>query len=403
MTGRSAAVIGGGPGGLMAAQVLAAAGLRVTVYERMRSPGRKLLLAGRGGLNLTHSEPLEQLLDRYGVARARLEPAIRGFTPDDLRAWAAELGEDTFVGSSGRVFPTTFRATPLLRAWLARLAALGVDLRTGEQWLGWDGDALRFRSGLVTADVTVLALGGASWPRVGADGAWVGSLTSAGVEVAPLRPANCGFDVAWTPVFLARFAGTPLKNIRVAHGAESSRGDTTITTAGIEGGAVYPLSAALRDRIEAAGSARLSIDLLPDVTAEALASRLARGRARDSTAAALRRIPGLQSVGVGLLREATGNDLPTDAGSLARLAKAVPVTLTGVQPLARAISTAGGIALDEVDDTFMLRRRPGTFVAGEMLDWEAPTGGYLLQATFSTAVAAARGALEWVGQAGATA
>ncbi|MCU1373605.1 MAG: hypothetical protein JWO68_891 [Actinomycetia bacterium] len=378
------AVVGGGAGGLMAAEVLATAGVDVTVFERMPSVGRKLLLAGRGGLNLTHSEGLEAFLDRYGPARPRLEAAIRAFGPDDLRAWAAGLGEETFVGSSGRVFPTSFRATPLLRAWLRRLDQLGVDIRVRTEWRGED-----------EADATVLALGGGSWPRVGSDGAWVATLADAGIDVRPLRPANCGFTTRWSDAFRTRFAGTPLKNVRLSGGGGSARGDAMVTDAGIEGGAVYALAAGLRDAIDAGGPTELLVDLHPDRTVDELAERLANRRPKDSRSSALRRA-GVSPVGIGLAREATGNQPPDGAGALAALLKAVPVALVGVQPLARAISSAGGIALDEVDDTFMLRHRPGTFVAGEMLDWEAPTGGYLLQATFSTAVAAARGAIGWV-------
>ncbi|MCU1483759.1 MAG: NAD(FAD)-utilizing dehydrogenase [Actinomycetia bacterium] len=377
-----ATVVGGGPGGLMAAEVLATARVAVTVLERMPSVGRKLLLAGRGGLNLTHTEGLEAFLDRYGPARPRLEAAIRAFDPDDLRAWAAGLGQETFVGSSGRVFPEAFRATPLLRAWLGRLDHLGVEVRTRTAWTGWGDDA----------DVTVLALGGASWPRVGSDGAWVGLMGE--IEVAPLRPANCGFVVAWTGTFRDRFAGTPLKNVELSGGGGSARGDAVVTRGGIEGGAVYALAAGLRDEIAAEGHAVLAVDLRPDATVDVLAARL-EGRPKESTANVLRRA-GIDAVGAGLAREATGNELPDDPAALAALLKAVPVRLVRAYPLARAISTAGGIAFDEVDDDFMLRRRPGTFVAGEMLDWEAPTGGYLLQATFSTAVAAAHGALRWL-------
>ena len=374
------AVIGGGPGGLMAAEVLARAGATVTVDERMPSAGRKLLLAGRGGLNLTHSESLDAFLDRYGSARPRLEAAIRAFGPDDLRAWAADLGQETFVGSSGRVFPEAFRATPLLRAWLRRLDELGVELRLRTPWTGFDA---------VEADATVLALGGASWPRTGSDGGWVPILRAAGVEVRDLRPANCGFRVDWTASFAERFAGTPLKNVVL----DGVRGDAMVTATGIEGGAVYALAARLRDAIDARGTTTLHVDLAPDRTADDLASRLGR-RPRDSMSSMLRR-GGIAAVGGGLAREATGNRLPDDPADLARLLKAVPIRLVGVQPIERAISSAGGIALDEVDESFMLRRRPGVFVAGEMLDWEAPTGGYLLQATFSTAVAAATGALAW--------
>jgi uncharacterized flavoprotein (TIGR03862 family) len=378
--------------------VLAGAGVAVRVHERMPSVGRKLLLAGRGGLNLTHTEPLDELLARYGPARDRLAPAIDAFGPAELRAWCEGLGQPTFVGSSGRVFPESFRATPLLRAWLARLHGLGVEVRTREEWLGWadDGDLLFSPPAPARGpDVTVLALGGASWPRVGSNGAWVETVRAAGVEVAPLRPANCGFEAPWSPVFRDRFKGTPLKGVAVSFEGRSVRGDTTITTEGIEGGAVYVLAAALRDRIDGDGQAVLRIDLAPDRTVDAVAARLRRRRPKDSVASALRRA-GLTDLAIGLLREATTNVLPPDAADLARLVKAVPVTLVGVRPIERAISTAGGIRLDEVDERWMLRRRPGTFVAGEMLDWEAPTGGYLLQASFSTGVAAARGALDWL-------
>lgn len=381
----------------MAAEVLATAGAAVTVCERMPSVGRKLLLAGRGGLNLTSSEALPQLLARYGPAEARLADAVRAFTPDDLRQWCAGLRQPTFVGSSGRVFPVALRATPLLRAWLGRLAALGVQLRVRTAWQGWDADGALVVTGpkaeeRLRPDVAVLALGGASWPRVGSDGAWVAAIEEAGVAVTPLRPANCGFVVGWTQVFRERFAGASLKNVRLSYGTQSVRGDTTVTTHGIEGGAVHVLSAALRDAIEADGSATVTVDLHPDLSVTALADRLARGRAKDSLASVLRRAGGLQPVAVGLLREANGNRLPTDLVALAGTVKAVQVAVVATSPLARAISTAGGVALDELDASFMLRRRPGTYVVGEMLDWEAPTGGYLLQATFSTAVHAARAA-----------
>lgn len=382
----------------MAAEVLAMAGVAVTVYERMPSVGRKLLLAGRGGLNLTHTEPLPQMLCRYGPAEERLAAAISAFPPDELRAWCAGLGQETFVGSSGRVFPEAFRATPLLRAWLARLDRLGVTVRARTAWRGWDEEGALVLAGPegdehVSADVTVLALGGASWPRVGSDGAWVRSLEGAGVAVTPLRPANCGFLVGWSTVFAERFGGASLKNVRVSHRGTSVRGDTTITTEGIEGGPVHVLSASLRDAVEADGSAVLNVDLHPDLSFVDLRDRLARARPRDSRSSALRRVGGLQPVAVALLREATGNRLPADAAALAAAVKDVPVRLIATEPLARAISTAGGVALDGLDADFMLPGRPGTFVVGEMLDWEAPTGGYLLQATFSTAVHAARAAV----------
>jgi uncharacterized flavoprotein (TIGR03862 family) len=396
------AVVGGGPGGLMVAERCALAGARVVVFDHMASVGRKLLLAGRGGLNLTHSEPLEALLDRYGDARVVLEPAIRAFPPGALRSWCAGLGEPTFVGSSGRVFPKSFRATPLLRAWLRRLDGLGVEMRTRHRWTGWDDDSIHVvgpdgAAVSVPARAVVLALGGASWPRVGSDGSWVALLHAAGVEVRPLRPANSGFDVAWSPAFAERFAGTPVKNVRVSVGdgpeRVSVRGEAMITSTGIEGGVVYAVGATARDEIDRAGRAVLTLDLHPDVDVRAVSERLAKRRPKDSASTALRRTLGLAPVAVGLLREHAGTRLPSDPEALARLVTALPLVLTGVAPIGRAISTAGGVALDEVDGTFMLRRRPGTFVVGEMLDWEAPTGGYLLQATFSTAVAAADGVL----------
>ena len=383
----TADVVGGGPAGLMAAEVLARAGVAVTVHERMPSFGRKLLLAGRGGLNLTHTEPFDAFLDRYGAARPRLEAAIAAFDPDALRAWCAGLGQEPFVGSSGRVFPSGFRATSLLRAWLARLDALGVQRRVRHEWTGFDDPT-------ITGDVVVLALGGASWPRTGSNGAWVAPVSSAGIGVRPLQPANCGFSVAWSDALRSRFAGAPLKDVRVVFGARSARGDMIVSDAGIEGGPVYALSAALRDAIGLDGPVIVEIDLRPDIAVEDLMARFARARRGDSRSNVLRRA-GFSPVAIALLREVTG-PRPLDWAALAALAKAVPVRLEATMPIARAISSAGGISFDEVDDAFMLRQRPGTFVAGEMLDWEAPTGGYLLQATFSTAVAAANGALAWL-------
>jgi uncharacterized flavoprotein (TIGR03862 family) len=344
----------------MAAEVLATAGERVTVLERMPSVGRKLLLAGRGGLNLTHTEPLDAFLDRYGEARPHLEAAILAFGPDDLRAWCAGLGQEPFVGSSGRVFPSGFRATPLLRAWLRRLDELGVVIRPRTEWDG------RLEG------VTVLALGGASWPRTGSNGAWTSLLD---VEITPLRPSNCGFLVDWSPTFRERFEGAVLKDVQLTFDGVCARGDVVVTATGIEGGPVYALSSRLRD----ARQPVLTIDLRPDVANV----RLDR-RPKDSTSTALKRA-GFPPVVAGLLRE-TGASGP----------KAVALRLDGPAPIDRAISTAGGVALHEVDEHFMLVRHPGTFVAGEMLDWEAPTGGYLLQATFSTAVAAARGVLSFL-------
>ena len=414
---RTATVVGGGPAGLMAAEVLADAGLHVTVHEHMASPGRKLLLAGRSGLNITHGEPLSSMLPRFGAAADRLGPAVESFGPGALRAWCSALGQPTFVGSSGRVFPEAFRATPLLRAWLARLLTKGVDIRVRSTWLGWGAPqpeptttttttTLRFRHAdgtvhEVSSDVAVLALGGASWPRVGSDGGWASTVAATGVRVTPLRPANCAALVRWTDHFAERFAGTALKNVSLATTGPHDqrqvvRGDVTITRTGLESGPVYACIPALRDELDRLGRGELVIDLCPDSSATRLAERLRGRRPKESASTWLRRAAGLSPAAIGVLRESPpGRNLPTEGAAMAALLKAVPVAVHATASLGRAISTAGGVALDEVDDSFMLRRLPGTFVAGEMLDWEAPTGGYLLQGTFSTAVAAARGAIAW--------
>ncbi|MFM2071452.1 MAG: hypothetical protein RLZZ623_1715 [Actinomycetota bacterium] len=392
----------------MAAEIAASAGRRVTVLEHMPSVGRKLLLAGRGGLNLTHSEPIGDFIARYGASSPLLDDAIRAFGPTDLRRWSASLGEETFVGSSGRVFPESFRATPLLRAWLGRLDSLGVTFRRGERWIGWEGDGADLRptrlvvrgsdgsERVLTAAAVVLALGGASWPRVGSTGSWVPTLRAAGVEVVELRASNVGYRVEWSEVWRERFAGVPLKNIVARVGAATARGEAMITDAGIEGGVVYALGAAIRDEIDSSGVCTLSLDLHPDLDLETVASRLRARRPKDSLATGLRRSLGVAPVAVGLLREATGNTVPVAADALASLVKNLPLRLTAPMSLDRAISTAGGVAFGELDASFMVRRLPGVFVAGEMLDWDAPTGGYLLQASFSTGVAAARGALAWM-------
>lgn len=393
----------------MAAEVLAGAGLRVTVFEHMRSVGRKLLLAGRSGLNITHSEPLDDLLDRYGAGRPHLTAALTDFGPTELRAWCASLGEPTFVGPTGQVFPASFRATPLLRSWLARLEQSGVTVDAGSRWVGWATAAgggpdpatslFTDRDGgtiAVTSDVTVLALGGASWPRVGSDGGWVTAFRDAGVEVSDLRPANCGIRIAWTGLFAERFAGIPLKNVAIGVAGRSVRGDVVVTAAGLEGGPVYIQSAAIRDLIQRDGQAVVTVDLHPDLAVDGVQSRLARRRPKDSLATSLRRSLGLAPAAISLLRESTDNRPPTDATQLAALVKAVPFVVEATMPIERAISSAGGVAMAELDPSFMIRRLPGVFVAGEMIDWEAPTGGYLLQASFSTAVAAANGALSWL-------
>ncbi len=398
-----AAILGAGPAGLMAAEVLARGGVRVTVFDAMPSAGRKFLMAGRGGLNLTHSEPLPQFLARYGAAAMYLQPAIDSFTPAALRKWADDLEQPTFVGSSGRVFPEALKASPLLRAWLKRLDTLGVTLALRHCWIGWDlDDRLKFRTPdgarAVAADTTIMALGGASWPRLGSDGAWVEQLASKGIAVSPLRPANCAFTVAWSAVFRDRFEGQPMKNVALSFGPHTVRGEILVTRDGIEGGGIYALSAVLREHIDVAGNAVLHINLRPDVATDQLAARLSAPRGKQSMSNWLRKAAGLSPVAIGLLREAATGRHPgsTQPASLAALIGAVPITLTGVAPLARAISTAGGVAFSEIGGDYMIRRLPGVFAAGEMLDWEAPTGGYLLQASFATGAAAGRGALKWL-------
>ncbi|WP_448955692.1 NAD(P)/FAD-dependent oxidoreductase [Labrys neptuniae] len=396
------AIIGAGPAGLIAAEILATAGHRVAIHDRMPSPARKFLMAGRGGLNLTHSEDFERFLSRYGPARAFLEPALHAFTPGDLKAWAEGLGEATFVGSSGRVFPQSFKASPLLRAWLARLTGLGVVLHARQCWTGWDADGrLTFRGadgGLLHrhADATLLALGGASWPRLGADGGWVPLLRDRGITVNDLVPANSGVEIAWSPVFAERSAGEPLKRITAAIVGTSRRGEAIVTAQGLEGGVIYALAPLIREAIAAAGHAEISLDLRPDLDETALAALLGRPLGSQSLSTYLRKAAKLAPVAIGLLREATGNALPREAGALAALIKHVPLTVTRQRGLERAISSAGGIALDELDAGYGLRKCPGVFAAGEMLDWEAPTGGYLLQACFATGVAAAKGIEAWL-------
>jgi uncharacterized flavoprotein (TIGR03862 family) len=398
---KTAAIIGGGPGGLMAAEVLARAGVAVTVYDQMPSVGRKFLLAGRGGLNLTHSEELPPFLERYGAIDPLLRQAIEAFPPSALRAWGEGLEQTTFVGSSGRVFPTSFKTSPLLRAWLRRLVALNVAFAPRHRWDGWDNDGkLRFWLGAdevsVAPDVTVLALGGGSWPRLGSDARWADVLQARGVAIAPLVPSNCGFTVQWSDAF-RRFEGEPLKRIAISFGEHTLRGEAVVTRAGLEGGAIYALSGPLRTAIEAKGEATITIDLRPDVTAAALAQRLATVNRKQSLANSLRKAAKLPPVAIGLLHEAalaSGRRVAAlNVEDLAALIKAVPVRLTGMRPIANAISTAGGIAFAALDEHFMLKALPGVFAAGEMLDWDAPTGGYLLQATFATGRAAGQGAL----------
>ncbi|MGY3590056.1 putative flavoprotein (TIGR03862 family) [Bradyrhizobium sp. USDA 4341] len=403
----SVAVIGAGPAGLMAAETLAAGGAQVTVHDAMPSAGRKFLMAGRGGLNLTHSEPLADFLKRYREAMPHLKAAVEAFPPDSLRAWSEALGQPTFVGSSGRVFPEAFKASPLLRAWLRRLDAAGVRFAFRHRWIGWDA-----RGGLlfetpdgprtVNADAVVLALGGASWPRLGSDGAWVEILATKGIAVAPMKPANSGFTVAWSNIFRDRFEGQPLKGVALTIGPHTVRGEAIVTRTGIEGGAIYALSAELREAVLARGTATLSVALRLDAARDELIARLSAPKGKQSFSNFLRKAAQLSPVGIGLLQEAaaaSGRSLAAlPPAELAGLINTVPIEISGVAPIARAISSAGGIRFDELDAHFMLRRLPGVFAAGEMLDWEAPTGGYLLQASFATGGAAGKGALNWLAQ-----
>ena len=401
MKAQTVHVIGAGPAGLMAAERLAQAGVAVVVHEAMPSPARKFLMAGRGGLNLTHSEPMEAFVGRYGEAAPVVGEWLARFSPTHLVGWAEGLGQATFVGSSGRVFPRAMKASPLLRAWLARLAGLGVEVRTRSRWTGRRDGGWVFATPegarVERPDAVVLALGGASWPRLGGDGSWADELAAAGVGIAPLRPSNMGFDVAWSPVFADRFAGQPLKKVALSHGGRTARGEAMIAGYGLEGGAIYALSAALRETIARDGAAELVVDLRPDLDEAALAARLARPRGKDSVTNWLRKAAGLSPAAVGLLREIPG-EVPTGADKLAKRIKAVRLRLAGAQGLARAISSAGGVRLDQVDDRLMLKALPGVFVAGEMLDWEAPTGGYLLQACFASGVVAGDGARDWLTQ-----
>ncbi len=394
-------VVGGGPAGLIAAETLAVAGVSVVVYEHKRSVGRKFLLAGRGGLNITHAEPLDLLLARYGSARPRLEAAIRAFSPDDLRAWCAGHGEPTFVGTSERVFPESFRATPLLRSWLGRLSDLSVSIETGHRFVGWHDQGellLKTDDGETVANhaATIFALGGASWPRVGSDGSWVASFEAADIGVETLTSANAGVHIAWTDVMRTRFEGTPIKNVVFSAGDRSVRGDAVITADGLEGGPIYALGPALRS----ATTSRLTLDLHPDLTPAALELRLSKRRSGASASSWLKSA-GISPPSIALAREVTHNTIPDDPVELAQLLKTLPLPVVSLAPLDRAISTAGGVCFDDLDESFMVTSRPGTFVAGEMIDWEAPTGGYLLQACFSTGVAAANGALTWLDQQGA--
>ena len=416
------AIIGAGPAGLMAAEVLSGAGVEVHVFDAMPSVGRKFLLAGKGGLNLTHAEPFDRFVTRYGGAQARVEAWLREFGPAELRAWAQGLGIETFVGSSQRVFPKEMKAAPLLRAWLQRLRhppAGGVPVRfhMRHRWVGWgasDADVhsasrhgLRFESPQgsvnIPAKAVLLALGGASWPRLGSDGAWQGLLAERGIGVAPLRPANCGFDVrgregsGWSDFFRQRFAGQPLKSVAITVRDDDGevlfqrRGEFVATDSGVEGSLIYAASSLLREQINVRGSSRFWLDLLPDRSAEQVLAVLRTPRGAQSLSNHLRRHLRLDGIKTALLNELLPRDALQDAEQLAAALKALPIHLTAARPVAEAISSAGGVRFEELDESLQLHRLPGVFCAGEMLDWEAPTGGYLLTACMASGVVAARG------------
>ncbi len=399
---RQVAIIGGGPAGLMAAEALSGSGARVDLYDAMPSVGRKFLLAGKGGLNLTHSEPRDTFLSRYGERRSEIEALLAGFGPEDLRAWAADLGVETFVGSSGRVFPREMKAAPLLRAWLHRLRAAGVHFHVRHRWIDIaPAPSLRLSFATpegektVEADAVILALGGGSWARLGSDGAWVPLLQQHGIDIAPLKPANCGFDIPWSEHFRSRFAGEPLKTVAAGwDGHPARRGECVITATGIEGSLIYALAAPLRDCIEAEGSALLHLDLAPDKSAERVLAEVAHPRGARSLSSHLQSRVGLPPVKVALLREVLGSE--SDPAKLAAAIKSLPLRLIAPRPLDEAISTAGGVRFEDLDENLMLKPLPGLFCAGEMLDWEAPTGGYLLTASFASGRAAGLGAREWL-------
>lgn len=405
---KNVAVVGGGPAGLMAAEVLSARGMQVHLYDAMPSVGRKFLLAGRGGLNLTHSEPFDKFVERFGERRTQVEALLRRFGPDALCDWAHGLGIETFVGTSGRVFPKDMKAAPLLRAWLHRLRQAGVQFHMRHRWLGWTDTAapatsLRFATsaGEITSqhDAVVLALGGASWSRLGSDGAWAPWLADRGVDVAPLLPANCGFDLAWTPYFAERFAGVPFKSVAVSFGDAQGRrfarkGEFVATVTGIEGSLVYAASAMLRDEIAQNGSATLLLDLLPDRSPEQVRAAVSHPRGSRSVASHLKSRLGLDGIKMAVLHEVLTRDDMHSPEKLTETIKAVPLRLVAPRPIDEAISTAGGVRFEALDGHLMSSVLPGVFFAGEMLDWEAPTGGYLLTASMASGAVAADGVLK---------
>ncbi len=409
---KSVAVIGGGPAGLMAAEVIRASGVKVDVYDSMSSLGRKFLMAGKSGLNITHSEPFQQFVSRYGKRRAQIEPLLKRFGPDELRDWVDGLEIETFVGTSGRVFPVGMKASPLLRAWLKRLNDSGVTFHLRHRWTGSLSAQVAVSGGedaalslvfetpdgdfTVKADAVVLALGGGSWARLGSDGAWVDWLRQAGAEVEVLRPSNCGFDVAWSAHFRERFEGYPIKSVVLSFGTFHQQGEFIVTKEGVEGGLIYAASALLRDEIDARGSASMMLDLAPDRSHEWLVERLSRSRGSRSMANHLEKTINIKGVKAGLLREFVSKEDFATVQPLAHFIKNLPIPLIATRPLDEAISSAGGVRFESLDEQLMVRSVPGVFCAGEMLDWEAPTGGYLLTACFASGRAAGRGALQWI-------
>ncbi len=394
-------IIGGGPSGLMAAEIIAALGHQVLIYDAMPTVGRKFMMAGRGGLNLTHSEPIEKFITRYYEASNWLEPYIKAYDPKKLQKWCEELGQETFIGTSGRIFPRSMKASPLLRLWLKRLDNLGVKFFVRHSWQGFDGEDLIFSNAdkniiKVKSDATLLALGGASWPHLGSDGSWVDILSKCGVKISPLRSANCGFVTKWSDYLINNFAGTALKSLAVKHKNFSCKGEIIITKQGVEGVAIYGLSASLRKSIENEGQAILYLDLRPEMSLLELSQKL-QNRGKKSLSNHLRKA-GFPAIIGALLKELIPSDILAKATPdiLANYLKNLPITLTSAANINRAISSAGGIKQESLDKNFMLKNKPKVFVAGEMLDWEAPTGGYLLQGCFSTAVAAANGILSFV-------
>ncbi|HLO33478.1 MAG TPA: TIGR03862 family flavoprotein [Anaerolineales bacterium] len=398
---KSVAILGGGPAGLMAAEGISAHGVKVDVYDSMPSVGRKFLIAGKGGLNITHSEPFEQFVLRYGKRRAELEPLLRIFGPEDVLQWVHGLGIETFVGTSGRVFPVGMKASPLLRAWLKRLSDSGVTFHLRHKWKGWSSEkSLKFEAPegekTITPDATVLALGGGSWSRLGSDGAWVPWMEQAGVRVETLKPANCGFDVGWSRYFREHFDGHPVKSVVLAFGPFHQQGEFIVTKEGVEGSLIYAASAMIRDEILAGGKALISLDMTPDRSLEWLVERLSKPRGSRTVASHLEKTVGIKGVKAGLLREFLSKEDFSNPERLAAFIKNLPIPLIAPRPLDEAISTAGGVMFESLNETLMIRSLPGVFCAGEMLDWEAPTGGYLLTACFATGYAAGMGVLKWL-------